>query len=65
VKLAEETLQRVQAQYRAGEARILDVTEAELQRTRSRLALLRSRVQLILWQARLRRITGSGIHREG
>ncbi len=58
VRLAEEVLDRVTARYRAGEAQVLDVTEAELERTRARLALLRSRVHHVLSQVRL-------LHAEG
>jgi outer membrane protein TolC len=61
--LAGEVLKRVTAQYAAGEVRVLDVTEAEVQRTRARLAFLRSQVQVLLAQARLRRALGLGIWR--
>ena len=64
VELAEEVLTRVTARYREGEAQVLDVTEAELQRTRAQLAFLRSRVNSVLSQARLRRAIGIGLLRE-
>lgn len=61
VALAEEVLERVTARYRAGEAQLLDVTEADLGRTRAQLALLRSRVNLLLAQSQLRRAVGLGV----
>lgn len=63
LRLSREVLERVAAQYRVGEARVVDVTEVELQRTRARLASLRSEVHLLLAGARLHRATGAG-HRE-
>lgn len=64
VRLAEEVLTRVAARYREGEAQVLDVTEAELQRTRAQLSFLRSRVNSLLSQVRLRRALGLGLLRE-
>jgi outer membrane protein TolC len=58
VALAEEVLTSVSARYREGEVQVLDVTEATLQRARARLAYLRSRIELVLSQARLRRAAG-------
>jgi len=58
VALAEEVLTSVSARYREGELQVIDVTEATLQRARARLALLRSRIDLALSQARLRRAVG-------
>ena len=58
VRLADEVLTRVTAQYEAGEAEVLDVTEADLARTTAQLALLRSRVEVFRAQARLRRAVG-------
>jgi outer membrane protein TolC len=64
VALAEEVLTRVSARYQEGEAQVLDVTEAELQRTRAQLTFLLSRVNSVLSQARLRRALGLGLLRE-
>ena len=63
VTLADEVLVSISAQYEVGEAQVIDVTEATLQRTRAQLALLRSRVNLLVWQARLRQAIGYGILR--
>ena len=60
VTLAEEVLERISAQYAAGEAQVIDVNDAELQRTRAQAALLQSRVNVLLSQARLRRAVGLG-----
>lgn len=57
-ELASEVLERVSAQYAAGEARVLDVTEAEAQRTSARLEHLRTEIELLLAEARLRRALG-------
>ena len=59
--LANETLERVTAQYRAGDATVLDVTEAELGRTRANLAWVTSRVNLLRAQARLRAACGLSV----
>ncbi len=64
VTLAQEVLERISAQYAAGEAQVIDVNDAELQRTRARAALLQSRVNVLLSQARLRRAVGLGTKRE-
>jgi len=61
VALAEEVLEQISAQYLEGESQVLDVTEAELQYTRGQLALLQSKVQVLLSQARLRRAAGMDI----
>lgn len=61
LELAGEVLERVTARYRAGEAQILDVTEAELERFGARLVYLRSWIHRLLAQARLGRAVGSGI----
>ncbi len=58
VQLAEEVLARVAAQYRAGDALVIDVTAAELQRTVARLAFLRNQIELLRSQARLRHAAG-------
>ncbi|MBI4586685.1 MAG: TolC family protein [Planctomycetes bacterium] len=58
VQLAEEVLARVTAQYRAGDALVLDVTAAELQRTAARLAYLRNQIEQLRSQARLRHAVG-------
>ena len=63
--LAAEVLERITAQYAVGEARVLDVTEAEVQRTRARLEHLRSQIEHLLAQARLRRALGLAIDAEG
>ncbi len=60
VELAKQVLDTVTVQYREGEARVIDAMEAELQRARAELAFLRSRVELFLTQARLRRAVGIG-----
>ena len=65
VTLAEEVLERISAQYAAGEAQVIDVNDAELQRTRSQAARLQSRVNLLLAQARLRRAVGLGTKSDG
>jgi outer membrane protein TolC len=57
-RLAQELLERTTARRRAGEAQVLDVTQAELQLTAARLALNRSRVEVLLAQARLRKALG-------
>ena len=60
-ELSGEVLERITAQYSAGEAEVLDVTAAEVQRTRAELNFLSSRVQHYLAQARLRRALGLGL----
>ena len=57
-RLADEVLDRVTARYRAGNAQVLDVTESQLQKTRARLGLLRSRVNHVLAQVRLNHALG-------
>ena len=64
VTLAQEVLERISAQYAAGEAQVIDVNDAELQRTRAQSALLQSRVNVLLSQARLRRAVGLGTKRD-
>jgi outer membrane protein TolC len=64
VRLAEEVLEQVTAQYRAGEANVIDVTAAQLDRTRAQLAFVTSRVNLLRAQARLRNAVGLGVFRD-
>ncbi len=56
--LAGEVLDRITATYRAGEAQVLDVMEADVQRTQARLAFLRSQIGLLLSRYRLKRAVG-------
>jgi outer membrane protein TolC len=53
-RLATSVLEQISARYAVGEALVLDVTAAEVERNSARLAYLRSRIELFLAQARLR-----------